>query len=208
MPLLIAISGHHNSGKTTLGRFLVEELKRRGYRVGVVKSTKEEGLLTDREASDTFLYRKAGATLVVLLQRDLATIYCPMDEENKENFTSWVERFFWDYDLVLLEGFKGLKGLPRIWMLREDEKEEFILQSYPNIDLVVDLNNKDLALEFVLQKLEENEKREVFLFVNGKAISLKAFIRVILKEILFGFLRGLKGLPEKIHHVEVIIKEK
>ncbi|MCS7200039.1 MAG: molybdopterin-guanine dinucleotide biosynthesis protein MobB [Caldimicrobium sp.] len=208
MPILIALSGQHNSGKTTLGVYLLQRLTDEGYKVAVVKSTKETGLITDQENTDTHRYKKAGAKAVVLLQRDLATLYCSPPMGNKEELLSWVRTMFWNYDLVILEGFKTWKGIPKIWILKEGEAREDVLKYYPNVELMIGLEERDRAYEFVLRKLEERQKEEVNLWVEGKEIYLKPFIQVILKEIVLGFLKGLKGVPKEVDQIEVRIKAK
>ncbi|MGB9761077.1 MAG: molybdopterin-guanine dinucleotide biosynthesis protein B [Caldimicrobium thiodismutans] len=204
MSLIIALCGYHNSGKTTLGTYLVKELRERGYKVAVIKSTKEEGNFTDKPGTDTFRYRESGAEAVGLFQKDLLTLYFtefPKDED----FLSFLQNLFWDKDLILLEGFKSFPYLPKIWVLKDKEDKEEIRKKYPGIELFIRAEDIGISLEFLLSKLKEKEKT-VLLYVNGKEIQLKPFIQKILGEMLFGFLKGLKNIPERISHFEIKIK--
>ncbi|MFN3568261.1 MAG: molybdopterin-guanine dinucleotide biosynthesis protein B, partial [Caldimicrobium sp.] len=102
MPQILALSGFHNSGKTKVGENIVKYLIERGYKVAVVKSTKEEGLLTDKENSDTYRYRKAGAQAVSLLQKEVFTLYYPRDFFKEKNLVELFEKIFWEFDVILL----------------------------------------------------------------------------------------------------------
>ncbi len=206
MPLIVAICGQHNSGKTTVGTFLVRELKNLGYQIAVVKSTKEEGYLTDHPGSDTFRYRESGADVVCLFQRELFTLYTSKLPE-KESLIEFLNSLFWDKDLILLEGFKGFTNISKIWVLREDEDESEIKKNYSGIELCIRKGEEKKALNFLLEKLREKKEDEVFLYINGKEVFLKPFVQRILKEILLGFLKGLKGIPEKISYLEIKIKK-
>lgn len=157
MPLIIALSGFHNSGKTTLGTYLVSELQQRGYRVFVLKSTKEEGLLTDSKGSDTWRYRRSGARAVGLLQRDLLTLYLDVSNVEKDELFHYLRRFFGEFDVILLEGFKDWKNIPKIWVLREEDRVEDILVQYKNIELFVTVEDREKALMHILMKLERSD---------------------------------------------------
>ena len=58
------------SGKTTLTRKVVALLKAKGYKVAVIKSTKETGIIVDQPGTDTDLYKKSGADAIALLAPD------------------------------------------------------------------------------------------------------------------------------------------
>ncbi|MFN3406173.1 MAG: molybdopterin-guanine dinucleotide biosynthesis protein B [Caldimicrobium sp.] len=206
MPQILALSGFHNSGKTKVGENIVKYLKERGYKVAVVKSTKDEGPLTDKENSDTYRYRKAGAQAVSLLQKEVFTLYYPRDFFKEKNLVELFEKIFWEFDVILLEGFKNLKGVPKIWVKREGDNQEIIKKEYPGIELFIFPEDTEEYLTYVESKLMEKEAY-VSLWVNSKKIFLKEFIQVILKNIIFGFLKGLKDIPKNITQLEVKIKK-
>lgn len=205
MPIFIALSGYHNSGKTTLGEFLIKELVSKGYRVAVVKSTKEKALLTDKENSDTYRYKKAGAEAVSLFQEDSLTLYYNLSKYNQERILNFFERLFWDYDLVLLEGFKTLKGISKIWVLKPEDREEELKALYEGIELFISPEEKNKVIAYIENKLQ-NKSESCSLWVNSKKIFLKSFIQKILINIILGFLKGLKDIPEKISQIEIKIR--
>ena len=47
MPPFLAISGYHNAGKIILALSLYEILRKKGYKIAVIKSSKEKDVLTD-----------------------------------------------------------------------------------------------------------------------------------------------------------------
>ncbi|MFN3504594.1 MAG: molybdopterin-guanine dinucleotide biosynthesis protein B [Caldimicrobium sp.] len=206
MPQFLAISGFHNSGKTRVGEVIVKNLIEKGYKVAVVKSTKEEGLLTDKEKSDTCRYRLAGSQVVSLLQKQFFTLYYSRDLFSDDKLIEFFEKIFWEFDIILLEGFKNLKGVPKIWVIRDGDDVEIIKREYPGIELFTTPEDTEDYLSFVETKLIKKDAY-VSLWVNSKKIFLKEFIQVILKNIIFGFLRGLKDIPEKITQIEVKIKK-
>uniref|UniRef100_A0A832GMI7 Molybdopterin-guanine dinucleotide biosynthesis protein B n=1 Tax=Caldimicrobium thiodismutans TaxID=1653476 RepID=A0A832GMI7_9BACT len=153
MPLILSLSGYHNSGKTTLGTYLVSELVKRGFKVAVVKATKEEVLLTDKEGSDTWRYRKAGAEAVALLQSQLLTLYFSHFPQNKEDFLDFLEALFPHYHLLLLEGFKGWSNIPKIWLLKEGEDPSEIRKKFGQVELILKPEEREKALNYLLEKL-------------------------------------------------------
>jgi molybdopterin-guanine dinucleotide biosynthesis protein B len=207
LPQIFALCGYHNSGKTTLGTFLVQSLVKEGYRVGVVKSTKEEGELTDKPGTDTWRYKRAGAQRVALLQKNLLTLYSTSFNESAENLLDYLKSLFFECDILILEGFKAVTGIPKIWILREGESSEEIKRAFSGIELILKPSEKERALEFVKERLRDGFSPEVSLQVNGGEIPLKPFIQNMLKGLIIGFLKSLRGVPEEIRQIEVKIKK-
>jgi molybdopterin-guanine dinucleotide biosynthesis adapter protein len=111
MPALVTFIGWHSCGKTTLASQVVRLLKERGYTVAVVKSTKERGLLPDQEGTDTAVHRQAGADAVALIGPDRLIITA---EKQDKDLAAIASRYFADMDLVIGEGFKNAKDVPKI----------------------------------------------------------------------------------------------
>ena len=65
MHTIISIVGKSGSGKTTLIEGLIAELKKRGYKVAIVKHSHHAADL-DTEAKDTWRFTQAGSELSVL----------------------------------------------------------------------------------------------------------------------------------------------
>lgn len=116
MPLIICFIGWHNSGKTTLASQVVQRLKAWGYRLAVIKSSKERGLAVEGAQTDTARYCRAGADRVALLTPDQLLI---RSQPSGLDLRSLVERIFSDMDLVIAEGFKFAAGVDKIEVRRD-----------------------------------------------------------------------------------------
>ena len=116
MPVpVISIVSKKNCGKTTLLEKLIPELKRRGYRVGILKHD-IHGFDIDHEGKDTFRHKAAGA--------DTVAISCPWKmsviKDIAEELTPQqiVAQYFEDVDIVLTEGYKRAE-LPQVEVFRK-----------------------------------------------------------------------------------------
>jgi molybdopterin-guanine dinucleotide biosynthesis protein B len=110
-PPLVTFIGWHSCGKTTLVAQVVRQLKERGYRVAVVKSTKDSGLFPDQEGTDTAIHRQTGADAVALLTPERMVITV---EQQEKDLPAIARRFFADMDIVIGEGFKEAADVPKI----------------------------------------------------------------------------------------------
>ncbi len=116
-PPILCIIGRKNAGKTELTVRLAAELNRRSYRVMTVKHG--HGFELDRPGKDSWRHRHEGGALRTVLAgpRDFAVIGGWAGEELP--LPDLVERFLWDADLVLAEGFKGAPE-PKIEVFRSE----------------------------------------------------------------------------------------
>lgn len=118
-PPIITFIGWHNSGKTTLVTTVVRHLTRRGYRVAVIKSTKEQGIAFDTPGTDSARHRQAGAETVVLVAPDQMIM---IGQRTDKSLVELARRFGGDVDLVIGEGFKGAAGVVKIEVRREADQ--------------------------------------------------------------------------------------
>lgn len=131
-PVIVAVSGVKNSGKTTFLEKLVAELKSRGHRVAVIKHDGHE-FEPDVEGTDTWKLRKAGAYgtaifsggrwMVVKEERD-------MDEKR-------LVEMFPEADFILLEGFK-YSAYPKFEIVRKGNSAESVCDPKTLLALVTD----------------------------------------------------------------------
>jgi molybdopterin-guanine dinucleotide biosynthesis protein B len=132
VPKIVSIVGHHNAGKTTLIEALIPRLQAMGLRVGYLKHDPKGHGITDKEGSDTHrifrLTEKVG-----LLSPEKLTLW----EKVYDNPLEVVEKYFSDFDLVILEGWKGLEGIKRV-VLGGLELEGFRVMGLENLQKVID----------------------------------------------------------------------
>lgn len=113
---VIHIIGKKNNGKTTLITDLVKELTSRGIRVGTIKHCGHRHEL-DTPGKDSFLYREAGASSVIILAPNLTAMF--MEPKEEDYSYSSLKMAFANCDIVLVEGHSLGPG-PNIEVWRKD----------------------------------------------------------------------------------------
>jgi len=116
MTPVIGIVGWKNSGKTTLAVKLIGEFKRRGYRVATVKHAHHEADI-DRENTDSFRHRAAGADEVALVTGARFAIMHELREEPEPTLADILGRLA-PADIVIVEGYKR-EAIPKIEVRRQ-----------------------------------------------------------------------------------------
>jgi molybdopterin-guanine dinucleotide biosynthesis protein B len=227
MPFLFSISGYHNAGKTTLALSLYEILKNRGYKIAVVKSSKEKDIFTDIPEKDTWHYRKKGVPLVGFFQENLFTLYLNPENFDLSSFKDWYVYFqslFWNFNIVILEGFKNFDMVNKIWVVKEKDEDlkrikseirnllGFVVKDdlerwkslYPEEKFFLFKDYETLA-NFIEELIKKYEPR-VLLKINNKKIPMKSFVEDALIYPLLGFIKVLKDVPDEIEDIEIKIK--
>ena len=100
---IVSFVGDSKSGKTTLLESVVKELKRRGYRVGVIKHA-HHGFEIDKPGTDSWRMAQAGSDVVVVSSPQRAAVILQVSEELFLN--QMIPMFSDRVDIVLTEGYK------------------------------------------------------------------------------------------------------
>ena len=98
----IHIIGQPGSGKTTLIVDIIKELTKQKIKVGSIKHSAHVHEL-DKPGKDSFRHRKAGASPVTMVNREMAAIYLPVTEETAPQVL--LEKYYSNIDIVLIEGW-------------------------------------------------------------------------------------------------------
>ena len=117
LPPVISIVGKSESGKTTLIERLIPELKRRGYRIGIVKHA-HRGFDMDRKGKDSYRHRQAGADMVMLASPGQIAMIKDVPGECLDDLVPYFE----DMDLLITEGFKSDRA-PKIEIFRSERHQ-------------------------------------------------------------------------------------
>ena len=117
MPPVISIVGKSESGKTTLIERLIPELKRRGYRIGIVKHA-HHGFDMDRKGKDSYRHKQAGADTVMIASPGQIAMIKDVPGERLDDLIP----FFKDMDLLITEGFKRDRA-PKIEIFRAERHQ-------------------------------------------------------------------------------------
>jgi molybdopterin-guanine dinucleotide biosynthesis protein B len=101
---LFGVVGWKNSGKTTLVAKLVEEFARRGLRVAAIKHA-HHGFDVDHEGRDSFRYREAGASTIIVSSSKRVAIMRELRDQPEPALAELVSHVE-QADIILVEGFK------------------------------------------------------------------------------------------------------
>ncbi len=115
---VVSVVAKSGTGKTTLLEKLIAELKRRGYRVGVVKHDAHRFDI-DREGKDSWRLTQAGADTMIITSPAKAAMVKIFPPDGEPTLEQTVARYFDDVDIVLTEGFKK-SAMPKIEVNRRE----------------------------------------------------------------------------------------
>lgn len=149
-PVVFAVSGIKNSGKTTLICKLVQALTIRGFKVGVIKHDGHE-FEADHEGTDSYKHKVAGAESVIVYSKSKLM----MIKDHKEPHLEEMIAFQKDMDVIILEGMK-YSDYPKLEIVRLERSRESVCKKETLLALVTDT---DLQIEGVKSiGLDEEEK--------------------------------------------------
>ena len=220
--MILGFCGPSNSGKTTLIEKILQNIGEK-YGVAVVKHT-PHGI--DLKGKDSWRLRNAGADEVVLIGDEVVRF------QNPQSLFSVLKSL--NYDVVLVEGFKKEKFLPKV-CLGKEECENCVLEK-PNLEGILDYIEEQLAIERILRKLpnfncgecghrncEEmaraiyrgedkfencrywNPNAQISVKVNGRDIYMGRFAQDVAINTIIGLLSSFKGVKDP-KDVEIKIK--
>jgi len=133
-PNIISIAGRSGSGKTTFLEKLIPQLKKKGYRIGVLKHA-HCGVEMDKKGKDSWRHKKAGASATLVISPGILAMVKDYEESDSlksdsdsiggnsdltENESATIERvkhYLSDMDLIIVEGFK-YASLPKLEIFR------------------------------------------------------------------------------------------
>lgn len=115
MVFAVSIVGKSDTGKTRLIMKLVPELVGRGYKIAVVKDC-PHGFDLDAEGKDSWNFTRVGAQGVMLNSPKRIGLIKNVEEEITGKIL--LEKYFHDFDIVLIEGLRDETGIKKIELLR------------------------------------------------------------------------------------------
>lgn len=162
---VLGIAAYSGTGKTTLLRKMLPQLRGRGLRVAMVKHA-HHSFDTDVPGKDSYELRKAGATQMLVASRHrwaLVTETGDADEPRLDDLLARLDHA--NLDLILVEGFKA-ESFPKIELHRPSLGNPLLCTLDASIIAVatdaplavglripiLDLNRPEQIIEFVLQK--------------------------------------------------------
>ncbi len=131
-PVIIAVCGVKNSGKTTFLEGVIPKLCQKGIKVGVIKHDGHT-FEPDVPNTDSFRLRKAGANGVAVYSNQRFMVI----REEPPHFRELLEQFLWA-DVVLLEGGKD-SPFPKIELVRSQVSQNSVCSTATLLALCTDL---------------------------------------------------------------------
>ena len=112
---VISFVGRSGAGKTTYLEKIITEMKRRGFRVGVIKHD-SHGFEMDHQGKDTWRHAKAGADVVCIASKEkFAMIIRTSRDMTLDEVIARIE----DVDILFVEGYRN-QGHRLIEIFRRD----------------------------------------------------------------------------------------
>ncbi|MFV0436841.1 MAG: molybdopterin-guanine dinucleotide biosynthesis protein B [Desulfopila sp.] len=215
MSSIVTFIGWQDSDKAPLVSKVVKQLITMGYRVAVIKSSSEAGVVFDTPGTDTSLYREAGAESVMFVGPDQMVLQA----RNQDlSLRTLAHRFFSDVDIVIGEGFKTSQKIPKIEVCRNPEQMlgnevHGVIATVSDLEeiageYVFRLHETTAIARFIEKRYLQGKRRtdeRLSLLVNGTRVPLKGFVQNALAGTIHGFVSSLK-LVDKIDEIELRIK--
>lgn len=168
----LSVIGRGKTGKTTLIKNMIRELKFLGYRVAVIKHDPEEHGVVDHKGSDTWLFQQEGSPAVILASPSRITLFRTTENEQ---FPEELFPLCGDVDLIILEGYKK-RDYPKIFLWTEKKEK---LDADPLWDLLAVI----YAREEEKEALKHFGDSAVPLFCRDDSIKIAKFVeQYILKK--------------------------
>jgi molybdopterin-guanine dinucleotide biosynthesis protein MobB len=201
MRSIISFVGKSSSGKTTLLEKVIAELKKRGYKVAIIKHSHHKDDL-DTAAKDTWRFTQAGTELSAINSLDHLAIYRRMDKFfDPQDIANFV---LWDYDILLTEGFKG-SNYPKIEVHRAEQGKELLTDPKLLLAVVTDepldidvpqLSRDDVSgIADIIEKKVITRKggTDLTMIINGKTTPLSPQLEDTLSRTLSAMIPDLQN---------------
>jgi len=212
MSPIVSIIGKTKSGKTSLIEKLVQELKSRGYQVATIKHI-PQGVNFDEPGKDSWRHIQAGSEATAVSSPDKIVVIKPVAQD--ASLDEIARLLGEDYDIILTEGFKQgnapkievhrkdvgplLKDIKKLIGIVTDEPLETKARqfSFDDVDSLVDLLEKG----FIKPQAER-----ISLYVNNTSITLTAFPKQIITNVLLAMASCLRGVGE-IRNLQIFLRK-
>ena len=150
----IAVIGWKNSGKTTLVSRLVSHLRKKKFKVGVVKHA-HHTFDIDHPNTDSYKIREAGSyKTTIVSEKRLAHIE---EKISPEIDIEELIKLNNGCDILIFEGFKKIKKLSKIEVNLNKNNKELLYKSFDNVKLLV----SDDMSEHPIKVLRHDQVNEI-----------------------------------------------
>ena len=137
----IAVIGSKNSGKTTLVSKLVNHFSCQGIKVGVIKHA-HHSFDIDYPNTDSYKIRKSGAYKTTIVSEKRLAFIEERTENNEIDLNSLMKMNN-DCEIIILEGFKKRKEIPKIEVFLKRNKQDYLYKTIDNVNLIITDDDKN-----------------------------------------------------------------
>jgi molybdopterin-guanine dinucleotide biosynthesis protein len=162
-PIIFAVSGVKNSGKTSLIVKLIGKFRNEGYRVGVIKHDGHE-FTSDQEGTDTFKFTSAGARVSAIFSD---TKYC-INGNDKVDETFIIDKLC-NMDVIILEGFK-YSDYPKVEVVRREVSDKGVCDVNTLICMASDMAS-DMSIDITCPVFDIND-------IDGIFFNIRKFFKI------------------------------
>lgn len=138
---ILSICGYSGSGKTTLLKNIIRILSSKGYKIGTIKHTHHDFEI-DKPGKDSYEHFHSGAAASMIISDSKMGFIKRCEEMNPLKL---VEKYFSDCDLIIIEGFKDYKDIPKIEVYRKEIGKNPLFLELSNCIAVI--TNEDLKTD-------------------------------------------------------------
>jgi molybdopterin-guanine dinucleotide biosynthesis protein B len=204
--IILGIVGRSQSGKTSLIKSVIPELKKRGLRVAAIKHC-PHGFTLDLEGKDSWEFAAAGSDGVGLVGPDRAAAI--RRGKPGGDFSSSAVRWFPEADIVFVEGGPGIAGLKKIEVMGKGRRADtpradllaVVSEQKPAGKMPHFLPGEVAAIADFLETQVRQAESIIRIDVDGKDLPLNRFVQTIFENAIHGMvgsLRGGEGQPRSI----------
>jgi len=210
---IVAVVGFSETGKTRLVVRLIGELKGRGLRVAAVKRC-SHGFSLDTEGKDTADFSRAGADGVAMVSPEG---WAALGRTAAVEAPALAARLFPEADVVLIEGGKGVAGVPKIEVLRAGVSGTLTCRPEDLLAVVSDRPLPDgvpvpvfrpeetARLSDLILSVEEASMADITLEVDGREVNMNPFVRTFIERTVLGMVTSLSGVDPEPKKIALVI---
>jgi molybdopterin-guanine dinucleotide biosynthesis protein B len=214
MTPVVSFVGKSGVGKTVLIEKLISELRKRGYRIATVKHS-PHSVDIDRPGKDSWTFAQAGSDAVVISSPGKLVFIKNVDHDPRiEEILRIVGA---EFDLVLVEGFRKSKAA-KIEVHKKELGEDLLCSTRELSAIVTNgwfdanvpqfpLSDTQAIADFIEQNFILETEGDTLVFVDGKQVFMKPFVKDIIAKVLLAMVSTLKGVG-KIRNVDISIRNK
>ncbi len=213
---IVGVVGFSGSGKTRLIVQLIGELKRRGLRTYAVKRC-SQGFSLDTEGKDTSDFTGAGADGVAMISPEG---WAALGKPPTADIPALAARLFPEADVVLVEGGKDVRDLPKVEVLRAGISEVLVSDPDDLLAIVSEAPLPDVTAARVFKStetaricdlilsIEEATMVDIKLEVDGREVNLNPFVRTFIERTVLGMVTSLSGIDPEPKRISLVIDRK